>query len=204
MERGSERAPTTRREARRLDDPARTPPQPRRGDRDARHDRRRARSVTHDQVRPPSASEAAPRRLGRRLLPRRRPPARKPNKFMADLTKAMQAAAETARDRHARALQRRCQGPHRGHPRQHRRRGDRAAQAGRRRRRRHPRLVEGRDRAHPRGDRRAHRASQGRRSSARSRPMPPQIEARIERVQRRVAALRGRDGRLLRAPARRG
>ena len=38
---------------------------------------------------------------------------RKPNKFMADLTRAMQVAAESARGGHARALQRRGEGAHR-------------------------------------------------------------------------------------------
>ena len=129
---------------------------------------------------------------------------KKPNKFLADLTKAMQAAAEDARSPRAQPAPGRGEDPHRVDPRPVRDRGRRPAPRRRRRRRRHPRVVEGRDRPDPRGDRAPDHRPQGRprerdrgacraSSSTRSRPSS-----------RPVAGFEARDGRLLRAPPRRG
>ena len=88
------------------------------GDRDARHDRRRARRYRpRGRRRRPVASAPTTPRTAAAATSAAPTAARKPNKFMADLTKAMQAAAETARERHPRPVQRRGQGPHRGDPR---------------------------------------------------------------------------------------
>ena len=66
--------------------------QPRRGDRDAPDDRRCACRFRPRGRRRPGAADPTPT-----AAPAAPAPARKPNKFMADLGKAMQAAAESAR-----------------------------------------------------------------------------------------------------------
>ena len=97
----------------------------------------------------------------------------------------------------------RGEGPHRAGPRPVRRRGDRAAQERRRRHRRDPRLVEGRARPDPRGDRPQDHPAQGRpRRRARGARRPDRAQDRAGPGPGR--RLRGRDGQLLRAAPDRG
>ena len=136
------------------------------------------------------AAESAPAADGAAA---ERPPARsatgtrKPTKFMADLTKAMQADRRGRPRRDHGALRRRGEG------RQSRRstptpptRSPSSAATRRRRRRRDPRLVQGRDRPDPRGDRDQDRRAQDRpRGRARS-------ACRRRRAPRRARQRRGR------------
>ena len=120
---------------------------------------------------PPRPADAAPK---------------KPTKFLADLTRAMQTAAEASRAATMEQFQPRprrtsswstldpptrqpnCAGRRRGH-------------------RRHPRLVEGRARADPRGDRPQDHPAQGR-PRRRARGARRLDRAKVERVQSRVDA----------------
>ena len=168
---------------------------PRRGDRESCHDRRCAR-----RYHPEAAVDT--RWLDGRSRPATTDPApiapaataaRKPNKFMADLTKAMQSAAESARaDRWSAfaSTPRPTSRPSTPTPPTRRP----TCASGRRRHRRRPRVVEGRDRPHPRGDRRAHQPPQGR---ARARDRGARRRDRGAHRARPGAGhrLRGRDGR---------
>ena len=200
-------------------DPERRPRD--RGDRRRCHDRRR-RPPPADQVetteprpsnpprprtpepRPPPPSRRRRRSCpgrGRRAGPAAAPPPSKPNKFLADLTKAMQATAEAAR---AETMERFAAEAKAATERVH---ADAAEEITELRRvadddvAGDPRLVEGRDRPHPRGDRDAHRRAARPTSRASSRSTPASIERRVERVSAARRRLRGRDGRVLRAPA---
>ena len=122
---------------------------------------------------------------------------------MADLTKAMQGAAETAKAdtlaRFTADAKAHIESIHAStavEATELRKQADDDVAA-------HPRVVQGRDRPDPRGDRRAHHPSQGR-LEREIEAHAAEIEARIERVQRARRRLRGRDGRVLRAPAGRG
>ena len=114
--------------------------------------------------------------------------ARKPNKLMADLAKAMQTAAEGARadtlekfasdaKSHIEAIQ-----------------NDSATEAADLRRQADddiagdPRLVQGGDRPDPRGDRAPHHRAQDRAGGRARGPLPPRPSRRIARVQARVDA----------------
>ena len=104
-----------------------------------------------------------------------------PNKLMADLAKAMQTAAEGSR-RDAGEVRRRGQDPHRRDPRRLGRRSRRPPPPGRRRHRRHPRLVEGRDRPDPRGDRA--------RIAGRKSGLDGELEDHSASIERRIARVR--------------
>ena len=167
------------------------------------HDGRRRRPPTVDRpTRPPSPSAGA---TGTVPSHDRGSRGRKPNKFMADLTKAMQARGRDRPRGHPRPLQRRGQGPHRGASTPaSATEADRAAQAGRRRHRRAS--ASGRRPRSPGSARRPTSASR----TARPRlereieEHAADIEARIERVQARVDAFEAEMADVLRAPARRG
>ena len=128
--------------------------------------------------------------------------ARRPTKFMADLSRAMQAAAESSRDEtmarlsaEAKTVVEEIQQP--------RPRRAPPAPPGRRRRRRRARMVEGRDRPDPRGDRGSHRDPQDgprwRDGGARPRRGSARPAGRRDRLR-----LRSPDGRVLPAPSGRG
>ena len=136
--------------------------------------------------------------------PPRRSRAGKPTKFIADLTKAMQRPPRPPRGDPGPAPAPRPRPPSR---RSTAGSADEAAElrrARRRRRRRDPRVVEGRDRPHPRGDRdpdhRPQDRARGRDRGARR----ASSRRRVERVQGTRRGLRGGDGLVLRAPPRRG
>ena len=115
-------------------------------------------------------------------------PARRPTKFMADLSRAMQTAAETSRDEtmarfiaDSKAAVEEIQAASHG-------RGRRPPPSRGRRRRRDPRMVQGRDRPHPRRDRGAHRRPQDAPSTARWTRTAPVVETRVQRVGATVEA----------------
>ena len=172
------------------DAPADRGPRRRRGDRDDRRDRgsRRRADGRRPDAEPPSPSRR-PTRSPRPPRPRPpRPPAKKPSKFLADLTRAMQATAESSRNE---TMERFTAEAKAATERVHAAAAEEATELRRvcrRRRQRHPRLVEGRDRPDPRGDREPRSPAARPTSSASSRSHAGTVETRIERVSARVAA----------------